>query len=230
MNKSDFNSFECKTYPPHEYIGENLSFLLSEIYSSSHVLKDFLQESNKVLNKYSDPKLRYYFYPWGISQKTELPSFEKLHYKKAAAVCAAEIAMGIAIALDMHVPKLRDATADTDTNLAEKAKVTSEMLNEYDFVLVHINGADEAAHRRDYKQKTKFIENIDKIFFSYLLEHIDCKTKIMICGDHSTSSLSGKHTKNPVPFIIGEVHGIKSSITLNNDLSVKEAFNYLLEE
>lgn len=230
MNKSDFKNLECKTFPPHEFVGENLSFLLSDIYSSSAVLTNFLQESNNVLSKFNDPKYRYYLHPWGISKKTELPSFEKLYHKKAAAVCAAEIARGIAIALDMYLPKLSGATSDIDTNLAEKAQITCKMLDKHDFVLVHINGADEASHRHNYKQKTEFIENIDKTYFSYLLENIGCKTKIMICADHSTSSLSGKHTLTPVPFIISEIHGKKNSISFNKDISAKDTFDYLLSQ
>jgi 2,3-bisphosphoglycerate-independent phosphoglycerate mutase len=230
MNKADFKNLECRTFPPHEHIGDNITFLLSEICLSSDELRNFLQDSNEVLNKYSDQEYRYYLHPWGLSQKTQLPSFEQLHHKKAAAVCAAEIAKGIALALDMYVPKLHSATADTDTNLLEKAQVTCEMLNNHDFVFVHINGTDEAAHRRDYLQKTRFIEDIDKIFFAYLFEYLDCETKIMICGDHSTSSITGKHSKNPVPFILSEINGKKSSNIFDNDITVKDAFNYLISE
>ena len=48
---------------------------------------------------------------------------------------------------DRFVPS--HATGDVDTDLAEKAGMAARLSEAYDFVLLHLNGADEASHRRN---------------------------------------------------------------------------------
>lgn len=58
------------------------------------------------------------------------------------------------------------------------------MLKEYDFVLTHFNGADEAAHRYDYQSKAEFISAIDEEFLEKIINNIQEPLRIVICGDH----------------------------------------------
>ncbi|MFA6809286.1 MAG: phosphoglycerate mutase, partial [Eubacteriales bacterium] len=118
-------------------------------------------------------------------------------------------------------------TADTDTNLLLKAKATCSLLKDYEFVFVHINGADEASHRRDCLEKVRFIERIDKEFVAYLLNNIDKRTKVMLCSDHATDPVSGKHAHLSVPVII---QGVNFPVTGTDSqiLSLNDVRKYLL--
>jgi 2,3-bisphosphoglycerate-independent phosphoglycerate mutase len=180
------------TYEPHQNLGKKIDNLIPKC-SDKRV--------QKILN---DLIFKYSLYPWGQAIKQELPSFYKLHNKKAAAVCSTEIVVGITKAMNMHIAKLNNATADIDTDLFEKAQKTIELIEEYDFVLLHINGADESAHRMNKEEKISFINKIDKVVIKYLLEQITTDTKLIITSDHGTSCCSGKHINKRVSCYIYE--------------------------
>ena len=176
------------TYAPHQNLGKSIDEILPKC------------EDITVQNILNELIFKYNLYPWGQAVKEELPSFYQLYNKKAAAVCSTEIVVGIAKAMDIHVAKLNNATADVDTDLFEKAQKTIELIKEYEFVLLHINGADESAHRRDRNEKINFINKIDKVVISYLLENIDIGTSLIITSDHGTDIYTGKHINDKVEY------------------------------
>jgi 2,3-bisphosphoglycerate-independent phosphoglycerate mutase len=229
LEKKYFTCLDAAASPPHECLGENMEELLTDIFSSSEMIKDFINSSGKILREFNNKEHNYLFYPWGISSVNHLPSFHEMYKRKAAAVCCADIARGIALALGMYAPKLEGVTGDTDTDLQLKAKTACSLLADYEFVFVHINGTDEAAHRNDYLGKVKFIERIDEEFVGYLLANTDKNTKVMICTDHATDPLNGKHVHLPVPFFIREsfINGLE---TCRQIRTPADALQYLLSE
>ena len=198
------NVLRIQTAPPHESMGLPVEELLAELKSSSLAMKVFMQETDQILQQYSRNELTYKLYPWGAPCRTEMPSFENLNGMQGALVCQTEIVRGIGKALKMEVPELSYCTADTDTNIREKLAVTQNMLAQYPFVMTHFNGTDEAAHRHDYEGKAEFISRIDKEFLEPLLDTAEEPLRIVICGDHVTSSVTGKHTRGRGPVIAAE--------------------------
>ena len=140
------------------------------------------------------------FYPWGVSEAVELPSFESIHNKTCSCVCGAEIVKGIAKAMQMDTPILKNATGDVDTDLKEKAAAVLNEIKTHDVVVAHINGTDEASHRKNFHEKINFIEKIDNEFISEIYEASD-NIKLIILSDHQTSSITGKHEKGLVDYI-----------------------------
>jgi len=106
-------------------------------------------------------------------------------------ICSAEIVRGIGLQLGMNVVSKNEFTADVDTNLKLKAEMAKVILEKHDFVIVHINGADEAAHRKNFIEKAEFIQKIDNELFGALGKEIDYK--LIMTSDHGTSSITGKH-------------------------------------
>lgn len=205
LKETIINSF--KEYPPHENIGIDFKQIIPE----NPVLKGFVKESVKTLN---DKKIKYALIPWGLSKKQMIPGFKELHNIKGASVCATEIVRGISLAMGMDTPTLKYATADTDTNLEEKAAKALALLKDNDFVLIHLNGADEAAHRRNVKEKADFISKIDSILIKHLLNNTK-DTNILITSDHSTICRTGKHQGDLQPFII-----YNDSLKVSQDLGI----------
>ena len=191
----------CLINPPHESLGANVDELLADLKNNSLLISNFIDEMKKALERFTRNGIRYMFYPWGVSERKTMQSFAKLHNKKSGVVCATEIVRGIARAMDMEQPDIEGGTADIDTDIAEKAKRTIELLDKEEFVLTHFNGADEAAHRYDYMGKADFISRIDREFFGQIVTKITEPTKILLCGDHVTSSITGKHSKGKVPVV-----------------------------
>lgn len=197
---------DCRIAPPHESMGLNIDMLLSDLKARSLLLKTFIDETTEKLKPFARNGISYRIYPWGPSERKLLPAFYDLHGIKGAAVCKAEIVRGIARALKMPVPDLPTATADIDTDVCAKAGQTIKFLKDYDFVVTHFNGSDEAAHRYDYTGKANFITRIDEDFIGPVLKSVKEPLKILICGDHVTSCVTGKHSAGNVPVIAAAVN------------------------
>ena len=227
MNRNE-NVLRTQTAPPHESMGMPVDELLAELKASSLAMKVFMQETDAILHSYNRNEMLYRLYPWGASCRTEMPSFEQLNGIKGALVCQTEIVRGIGKALKMKVPDLCYCTADIDTNIREKLAVTRKMMETYPFVMTHFNGADEAAHRHDYEGKADFIARIDKEFLEPLLDKTEEPLRIIICGDHVTSSVTGKHTRGKGPVIAAETKN--GAVCRRHITAYKEIVDYLMKE
>lgn len=84
------------------------------------------------------------------------------------------------------------------TDLDAKTEAALRAAERCPFVLLHINGADEAAHRHDSAEKETFLRRVDDRVLSRLLasEH-----EIMVASDHGADSESGAHLGGPQPFL-----------------------------
>lgn len=124
--------------------------------------------------------------PWGQSRAAKLPPFPK----PAAVICGTQIVKGIAKLLDMKLVDVPGATGDIDTDLKAKVDATLSAAKENDFVLLHINGADEASHRRDSIEKQSFLQRIDLLVLPRL---ISSQHTVFVAADHSTDPFTGCH-------------------------------------
>lgn len=188
VNKREITSV-LKDMPPHENVGISVDLLIENIRNIK-ILNNFIEENKFTLNN-----IDYMLYPWGISEKVKLPAFHELHDKTCSCICNAEIVKGIAKAMKIDTPLLKNSTGDVDTNLMEKAEVVLREIQSHDVVIAHINGTDEVSHRRDLFGKVKFIEKIDREFLSPIFEQAMQDVNIIITADHQTSSITGKHEK-----------------------------------
>ena len=185
--------------PPHESLGCPVKPLLADLRLASPETAAFLDWTDQLLQPYKQTEGELGFYPWGVSSKVKLPSFKSLYGCTGAIVGGIGLVRGIGLAMGMQAPLIPQATGDVDTDL--NAKLKAALVSPEDFVLVHFNGTDEAAHRRNFREKTAFLEQIDKKFLGPLLQTAKPGLRIVICGDHATSSLTGRHTRGTVPFL-----------------------------
>lgn len=226
MNK-EASVLSCTVAPPHESVGENVAELLAQLRATSLSINYFLQETAKRLKPYAHDGLHYELYPWGPSARQGMPSFTSLHALRGGAVCKAEIVVGIAKALGMDVLTPLTATGDVDTDIAAKAEGALTLLEQDDFVIAHFNGSDEAAHRYDYQAKADFITRIDEIFMQTLAAKYKEPLKIVVCGDHVTSSVTGKHSDGCTPVVAGYLNTTGKAPMLR---SYHDILNFLMKE
>lgn len=168
------------TVLPHQSMGRRLEELLPVTAQRE------LSGLRKLIDNYS-------IMPWGGSVVQPLPSFESLHKIKGAMVARTEIAVGIAKAMGMHCEVPKSATGDIDTDLSAKAEATLRLINEYKYVMLHINGTDECSHRKDKEGKREFIKRIDSELLLPILKNANEGTEIEITADHETSAETGRH-------------------------------------
>lgn len=129
---------------------------------------------------------------WGQSAPAKMTPFPQ----KATVICGTPIVKGIAKLLNMTLMPVLGATGDVDTDLQEKTKVALDAAKTYPFVLLHINGADEAAHRKNFNEKTAFLRKVDTVVLKSLLQS---GHDIYVVSDHGTDPVTGQHIGNRQP-------------------------------
>jgi 2,3-bisphosphoglycerate-independent phosphoglycerate mutase len=204
---------ECT--PPHDAVGANISTILpraksKEAEKTVTLLKETIQESKRVLEHHpvniarrkSGKRPGNMIWPWGGGKKPSMPSFKEKYGLKASVISAVDLVKGIGIYAGMKVIDVPGATGLYDTNYEGKAEYALKALEDNDMVFVHVEAPDEAGHERDYLQKVKAIEDLDKRLLAKILRGLKEPYAIAILPDHPTPIRVGTHTKDPVPFAI----------------------------
>lgn len=171
-----------KTQEPHNHFGKDYHDLLPKGLDKLQKIIDASLNNNQIL------------IPWGESVKENLPQL----FENGCAICSANIVKGIARALKLEIISSDTFTGDVNTDILEKTKRAIACADYYDFVLLHFNGADEAAHRKNKEEKIKFIKQIDDICLSKLLF---VPHDIIVTSDHATSPYTGSHSNLLQPFL-----------------------------
>lgn len=185
--------------PPHQNLGKPLAALLPRGEEAAALLRSLIQRSGELLSPLARPDRRYLLLPWGGAVKGQLPTFMELHGLRAGGICAAGIVRGICAAMGIECPPIPGATADWDTDLAEKLRAARELWDR-DFLLFHLNGADECAHRRDPAAKARFLCRVERELLAPLYAVLGEEDGLLVCGDHGTNSQSGCHERGAQPF------------------------------
>jgi len=138
----------------------------------------------------------------GAADYPDIPSIESIYGVHGAVIAGGALYRGVALACGMVSIDAPGATGGLDTDLGAKARATIEALGTYDYVFVHVKGADNAGHDRDAAAKAAFIERIDSELVGPLVEQLDRDaTHLVFTGDHTTPIDYGDHTVEPVPVL-----------------------------
>lgn len=133
--------------------------------------------------------------PWGEAVAAQLPPVPQ----KGAVVCGAAIVKGIARLLGWELVPVAGATGEVDTDLEGKVQAALEAAKTQPFVLLHINGADEAAHRKDPAEKKAFLQRVDAVVLRALLRS---GQEISVVADHGTDPSTGAHLPEQQPLFM----------------------------
>ncbi len=169
---------------------------------TAKILNEFTQRSYRILSKHELNKKRNI--PANIilsrnpGKKVELESFEEKYGMKAACVAAVNGTIGVAKILGMSYAKVGNGL--TTTSLDKKIQALFDFLKDHDFVFLHIKGTDVAAHDKNFEEKRKFIERIDREVFGELLNTENAI--VAVTCDHITNSLTGEHALGYVPLLV----------------------------
>ncbi len=137
--------------------------------------------------------------PRGAASPSKLESFSSRWGFNPAAVAAGPMYKGIARALGFKVFQPEGATGLPDSDFSSKIRKALDLLNEYDFIYVHVKGTDVASHKRDPLLKVKVLERVDIALESLTDPPEDLL--VVITGDHATPCILGKHSGDPVPIM-----------------------------
>lgn len=199
--------------PPHNIIGEQVGEHLAKGPLAEH-LNALMRKSYELLSNHpinqrrakegKRPANAVWF--WGEGTAPKLEAFEDKYHKKGTMISAVDLLKGIAVASNMQVVDVPGATGTLNTDYCAKARYAIDALESgQDFCMIHIEATDECGHQKDLQGKIKAIENIDEKIISPVLSHF-AKTsedfRLLIMPDHPTPVAIGKHTSDPVPFML----------------------------
>jgi 2,3-bisphosphoglycerate-independent phosphoglycerate mutase len=181
--------------------------LVPEAEESARLVQDFIDKARNVIHFHTKnseridkglPPANYLLVRQPGNSIPKFPNFPK-KWKLNKALCISENGVMKATCMlagfnSINVPEFSDHTEWLDFIFDN----VETALSEYDFVYIHIKGADQAAHDKDPKRKREVIEDIDR----HLEPYRNFDGVIVITCDHITSSLSGDHEYGPVPVLL----------------------------
>jgi 2,3-bisphosphoglycerate-independent phosphoglycerate mutase len=122
---------------------------------------------------------------------------------RTVVISAQGAAAGCGRMLGARVVTPSGATGDVGSDLWAKTRAALAALEDADTVVVHIGGADEAAHFRDRVGKKGMIESADHDVIAPLARAVaDRGGLLAVTCDHATCVETGRHSPDPVPLVV----------------------------
>lgn len=138
--------------------------------------------------------------PRGAGAVPNVQPFYDKYGLKAACIAETGLIKGIGKIMGMDIIDIDGATGGVDTNLDNIAQgILDTASKDYDFLLINVDGADEAGHDGNAKDKLEFIERADAVVGK--LRDLD-DFYFILTADHSTPISVMDHTGDPVPLVI----------------------------
>ena len=139
------------------------------------------------------------------SQVASIP----LSKRTSAVVSACPTVLGVGRLAGMSPATADGMTGNLDTDLDLKFATARGLLREHAFVTVHFKGTDIAAHDRKPLAKRDFLSAIDEALGRFIdaSGELADTLRIVVAGDHGTSSTTGRHLADPVPLLIATWDG-----------------------
>jgi 2,3-bisphosphoglycerate-independent phosphoglycerate mutase len=161
-----------------------------EARRTADITNDFIKKAKGALKENSPANM---LILRGAGIMPDLEPFKEKRGVSGACIATTAIIRGIASLVGLEV-------VDAENDYKDRIKQALVTLKGYDFLLMNIKEADEAAHDRDYKKKIDVIEQIDAALGPFLDFAGDNYVAIM--SDHTTPVSFGDHTGDPVPVVI----------------------------
>ena len=185
---------ECT--PPHDVLDKRIAAHLPNAAGGA-ALRDVMQAAHEVLGPLR-PGTDIWF--WGEGTAPHLPRFADARGLRGAVVAAVDLIRGIGVYAGMDVVHVPGATGDLRTDYAAKGRAAVAASALYDFVFVHVEAPDEAAHEGSATEKVRAIERVDAEVLAPLLAAPQLPA-VMVLPDHPTLVRTRTHAGDPVPFV-----------------------------
>lgn len=127
-----------------------------------------------------------------------------------AVVTAVDVVRGIARRHGLETPAVPGATGRPDTDLGAKARAALAALARHPRVAIHLEAADMAAHALDPAAKAAFLARVDRELMPALAAGPG-GLRVVVTGDHGTSSVTGRHLDGPVPYVAGPAAALRGA-------------------
>ena len=220
--------------PPHDLTGKGIKDL---ILSRSDEIMELLSSSQMLLKNHAvnlkrageGKKPANSIWLWGSGKKPAMPNLKKMYGLEGAVISAVDLLKGIGIYAGLDAIKVPGATGYIDTNYEGKVSSALKVLEEKNFVYIHLEAADETSHEGSFENKIKAIEDFDSKVVGKILKGIDGhkKYRVLLTSDHPTPLNLMTHTAEKVPFAVysPDMKGDKT-IAFSEDLIKEGSKNF----
>jgi 2,3-bisphosphoglycerate-independent phosphoglycerate mutase len=142
---------------------------------------------------------------WSPGRRPTMPTLRERFGVRGAVISAVDLVMGLGVYAGLDLIRVPGATGLHDTNYEGKAQACLDALVDHDFVYVHVEATDEAAHARDLDLKIRCIEFLDERLVQPILAGLEANSiaaAVAVLPDHPTPVETGQHGRDPVPVAI----------------------------
>ncbi len=189
---------------PKEILGLDGS---TEAEKTARVLNKFVSESYNILKDHPLNLERIeagkppgnIVLPRGAGAVPDVQPFNEKYGLKSACIAETGLIMGIGKLAGMDIIEVEGATGGADTDLDSISQSIIENASKYNFLLINIDGADEAGHDGNLQEKVNFLEKVDAVIGEVMKIPDTC---FILTADHSTPISVMDHTGDPVPLVI----------------------------
>ncbi len=204
--RDDFN-----VLPPHDLTGKSIldhvsrskeSMPLMQIVNAAQLL--FKRHPVNLKRESEGKSAANSIWLWGQGRRPQMPTLQEKFSLSGAVISAVDLIKGIGIYAGLDVINVPGATGYLDTNYRGKAEAALEALQTRDFVYLHVEAPDEAAHGGSLSDKIEAIERFDEDVVGTVMNGIDAlgDYRVLLLPDHPTPVAKMTHTKDPVPFVL----------------------------
>lgn len=146
---------------------------------------------------------------WGHGKAPRMATLQERYNLRGAVVAAVDLIKGIGVYAGLDIIEVPGATGYLDTNYRGKAEYAVEALKTRDFVYLHVEAPDEAAHGGMLDEKIRAIENFDREVVGPVREGLEAlgPHRILLQPDHATPVRKKTHTAQPVPYVLFDSTG-----------------------
>ncbi|MDT8316611.1 MAG: cofactor-independent phosphoglycerate mutase [bacterium] len=200
-----------KTTPPHD-ISDRLALPHYPQGDGADKIADLMIRSRDILESSDVNKKRLHdgkkpansIWLWGQGKAPAMPDYKEKYGLSGSVISAVDLLKGIGVYAGLDIVDVPGATGYIDTDYDAKAAYALKELETKDFVYLHVEAPDEAAHSGSLENKIKAIEDFDEKVVGAVLEGIKRlgDFRILLMPDHATPVALRTHTSEPVPFAI----------------------------
>lgn len=202
---------DFKLAPPHDLTGKSIrdhlprtpaAMPLMQITSAAQLLFKRHPVNSKREHAGKHPANSVWL--WGQGRRPQMPTLQEKFNLTGAVISAVDLIKGIGVYAGLDVIEVPGATGYLDTNYLGKAEAALEALKTRDFVYLHVEAPDEAAHGGSLADKIEAIERFDRDVVGTVMVKIPelGDYRVLLLPDHPTPVAKMTHTKDPVPFVL----------------------------
>lgn len=203
-------------FPPHDITNQSVLEYMPRGNGAEQLIE--LMNSSQLLFKNHPVNLRRAeqdqleansIWLWGQGRRPVMEPYAAKYGLQGTVISAVDLIKGIGVCAGLEVVNVPGATGYLDTNYQGKAEAALQALESQDFVYLHVEAPDEAAHGGKLEEKIQAIEDFDAKVVGPVLDGLGKlgPHRVLVMPDHPTPVSKMTHTSAPVPYILFDSAG-----------------------